>query len=173
MSIPKRGQMGIYEQAFFSQRLRTRDLPEWCEFLRLWTAFNCLYGEDHVGTERDRAMRVVKKYLSSSNAQLLLEQSAAAAYDVIATPPGDMRKDLSDPQFREQTVRCADAYSDQTKQGNERLAGLIGVIYQVRCNLLHGDKNPDDARDILLVRKSNAVLQVVLPALEDGIRMTA
>lgn len=85
-------------------------------------------------------------------------------------PPGDMRKDSSDPEFKAHTERCAADYRDHTKASYERLAGLMGVIYQVRCNLLHGDKDPDDARDFLLVDSSITVLQAVLPALEDAIR---
>jgi hypothetical protein len=41
-----------------------------------------------------------------------------------------------------------------------------GVIYQVRCNLIHGDKDPDDARDRMLVSESVAVLRSLMPALE-------
>lgn len=165
--------MSIYEQANFSQRLRTRDVPEWCEFLRLWAAFNCLYGEEAHSRERERVMGVVQRYLSESDAHRLIDQTAAAAREIIATSPGDMRKDAADTQFREQTERCATVYRDCTKPSNERLAGLMGVIYQVRCNLLHGDKDPDDNRDMSLVRRSSAVLQAVVPALENGIRATA
>ena len=161
--------MSIYEQALFAQRLRTRDVPEWCEFLRLWAAFNCLYGEEANGNERERVMQVVRRYLDNPRAETLIVQTSAAALEIIETPPGDMRKDASDPRFREQTERCAAAYRDHIKPANERLAGLLGVIYQVRCNLLHGDKDPDDVRDMNLVRNSSAVLQAVIPAVENGI----
>jgi hypothetical protein len=164
--------MSIFEQASFSQRLRNREVPEWCEFLRLWAAFNCLYGEES-GIERDRVMQVVQRYLTDSDAHHLIVQVDVAAQKIIETPPGDMRKDASDMRFREQTERCAIIYCDLCRPSKERLAGLMGVIYQVRCNLLHGDKDPDDVRDMNLVRDSNSVLRVVLPALEEGIRSTA
>lgn len=162
--------MSIYEQAALSQRLRTRDVPEWCAFLRLWAAFNSLYSEETNPHERERAIQVVWRYISAPRALVLIEETVNAAREIIATPPGDMRKDASDPQFREQTNRCAAGYSDSTRPSNERIASLMGVIYQVRCNLLHGDKDPDDARDMVLIRSSNTVLESVLPALEDAIR---
>lgn len=165
--------MRIYQQAIFSRRLRTRSIPEWCEFLRLWAAFNCLYGEETGGNERDRVMQVVQRYLSEPRSQRLIDQISDAALKIVGTPPGDMRKDASDPQFREQTGRVAAAYLDSSKPSNERLASLMGVIYQVRCNLLHGDKDPDDSRDIRLILSSNAVMQAVIPALEDEIRNAA
>jgi len=165
--------MGIYEQAIFSERLRAREVPEWCEFLRLWAAFNCIYGDEAGGPERDRVMRSVRRNLSHTTAQELIDRTSSAALEIVKTPPGDMRRDRSDPQFREQTKRCASIYQDSTKSGTERLAGLMAVIYQVRCNLLHGDKDPDDSRDMRLVRSSNAILQQVLPGLENGIKTTA
>jgi hypothetical protein len=165
--------MSIYEQAMFSQRLRTRDVPEWCAFLRLWAAFNCLYGEEDRGIERDRVMQVVQRYLNDPHAQAVIDRIAIEANAIVETPPGDMRKDSSDRRFREHSERCAAIYRDQTLSSKERLSGLMGVIYQVRCNLLHGDKDPDDARDMILVRHSSSVLEAVLPALEAGIRATA
>lgn len=161
--------MTIYEQAHFSQRLRTRDVPEWCEFLRLWAAFNCIYSGQTGDTERERVMQSIKADLSDSAAQEVIDRIASVAEAIIEIPPGDMRKDASDPQFRAQTERCTSLYIDQTKLSRERLAGLIGVIYQVRCNLLHGGKDPDDYRDLSLVSSSNSILQIFLPVLERAI----
>lgn len=165
--------MSIYEQAIFARRLRTRNVPEWCEFLRLWAAFNCLYGEETDGNERERVMQVVQRYLSEPRSQRLIDRISDRALKIVGTPPGDMRKDTSHPQFREQTERCAATYLDPSKPSNERLGGLMGVIYQVRCNLLHVNKDPDDARDMRLILSSNAVMQAAIPALEEGIREVA
>lgn len=161
--------MNIYEQAILSKRLRTSNEPEWCEFFRLWAAFNCLYSSEVNGNERDRIIRFMQKQIDNQSARCLIDRISTEASKIISTPPGNMRKDASDPQFRTETVRCANAYHDPEKSSNERLANLIGVIYQVRCNLFHGDKNPINARDIDLVRNSNTILQTILPILEDKI----
>ncbi|MEK7195421.1 MAG: hypothetical protein AAB655_01870 [Patescibacteria group bacterium] len=38
-------------------------------------------------------------------------------------------------------------------------AEVIEVIYRIRCNLFHGNKNPDKKRDMLLIRFSTQALE--------------
>lgn len=77
-----------------------------------------------------------------------------------------MQLDRDDPSFRAATQRCAALYRNRGETSKNRLAAVGGVIYQVRCNLIHGDKDPDDARDRMLVSESVAVLRTLMPALE-------
>jgi hypothetical protein len=44
----------------------------------------------------------------------------------------------------------------------ERLINLFMVIYQVRCNLEHGQKSPSRDRDIQLCRASEPFVRAVL-----------
>jgi hypothetical protein len=164
--------MNIYEQAQFSKKLRGREVPEWCEFLRLWAAFNCLYSEERGPRERDRLQQVLQKHLKEDKAKSLIEITSDAGRDLTSLPPGDMRKDESDCKFREYTQTSAATYQDLEKSNVDRITGLMTVIYQVRCNLLHGGKDPDNSRDMDLAKKSNAVLKRVLPVLEDDIIAT-
>lgn len=162
--------LSTLEKAIVSQQIRTRDLPEWFDFLRHWAALNCLYGEDRAGAERDRLTNFVQQYLPESVGLELIQGIDSSARAIIETPPGDMRRDSSDARFRAKSVELSQEYRDETKPSNFRIARLMGLIYQVRCNLFHGDKNPDSDRDMTLVRSSNVVMRAVVPALEDSIK---
>jgi hypothetical protein len=77
-----------------------------------------------------------------------------------------MQVDRDGPSFRAATQRCAALYRNRGETSRSRLAAVGCVIYQVRCNLIHGDKDPDDARDRMLVSESVGVLRSLVPALE-------
>lgn len=163
--------MSIYEQAKLSQRLRERDVSEWCSFLRLWSAFNCIYGEQTGRDELEKATQAVQRFLSEAVASRILERTRPNADALLTLPPGDMRKDAADPDFRKKTEAHTSKYGNPDLPARDSLAGLVGVIYQVRCNLLHGDKDPDEARDLGLVSHCVGISQVLVPALEEEILM--
>ena len=50
----------------------------------------------------------------------------------------------------------------------ELIAAVAGILYQVRCNLVHGSKDPDDSRDRMLLRASLQILMDLVPAVERG-----
>jgi hypothetical protein len=58
-------------------------------------------------------------------------------------------------------------YRNPKESAVGRLAAATGVLYQIRCNLIHGGKDPDSQRDRMLVRESLAVLRVLVPAIEE------
>ena len=41
----------------------------------------------------------------------------------------------------------------------DNFAEVFDVVYQVRCNLFHGGKSPDDERDVAFVRASVPILE--------------
>ena len=49
--------------------------------------------------------------------------------------------------------------------GLEKIQCLLLTIYQVRCNLFHGSKEPHDERDQKLVRSSATIMQGYMEAL--------
>jgi len=57
-------------------------------------------------------------------------------------------------------------YRSEAETAVGRLAGVVGVLYQIRCNLLHGSKDPSNDRDRILVKESLVVLSALLPELE-------
>jgi hypothetical protein len=76
------------------------------------------------------------------------------------------------PQFRAASQRYAAIYRNRDETAVTRLAAVGSVLYQVRCNLIHGGKSPDDRRDTMLVRESVAVLRVLVPAIEENFEST-
>jgi len=86
---------------------------------------------------------------------------------ILEIPPGNMLRDRYDPDFRAVSQHFAALYRNRDGTSTSRLAAVGGVIYQVRCNLIHGDKDPDDTRDQMLVSESLLVLRSLVPALEE------
>lgn len=156
-------------RAQLSRRLRQRSPLEWREFIALWMALNALYGGEPDERERARLMGAVRRYVSAKDARNILERGAAALARIIDPPPGDMRLERWDPSFRAASERCKKKYLSRTQTPQARLAGAAGMLYQVRCNLIHGSKDPSDSRDRMLVNESLNVLRDLVPALERGI----
>lgn len=156
-------------RAELSFRIRMGAPPEWPEFSNLWIAFNAMYGGELGRKERARVMACIRKYFSENAALRVLRASTPAINRVLALPPGDMRLDRLDPAFRAASQRCAALYRNPKETAVGRLAGVAGVVYQVRCNVLHGSKDPNSGRDRMLVRESVHILRVLVPELERGI----
>jgi hypothetical protein len=78
-----------------------------------------------------------------------------------------------DPKFRVASQRCAALYRNKAESEIGRLAAVGGVLYQIRCNLLHGSKDPSSARDRMLVQESLAVLRNLVPVLEEALAYAA
>jgi hypothetical protein len=112
-------------------------------------------------------MTTIRRSLSPEVAGLLLTELAQAIERISAIPPGDLRRDRDDPQFRAATTRCVNTYRDAAQSPQDRFATVGGVIYQVRCSLMHGAKDPFDARDCMLVEESLVILRALVPALEE------
>ena len=155
-------------RAQLARRLREQTPPQWHEFTNHWIAFNALYGGELDDGERARVMSTIRKHVSSQRAVHILNRQAKAIAQILALPPGDMRVEVHDPRFREASRRCARLYRSTFGTPQSRLAGVGGTLYQVRCNLIHGSKDPNDSRDRMLVRESLAILRDLVPAVEIG-----
>jgi hypothetical protein len=155
-------------KAKLSSGIRAASLPEWKEFCIHWIAFNALYGEEPDNLERSRVMSAISRFLSKQQAKGVLQSSEEAMQRIIQTPPGDMRLHPGDATFRKATRKYKRIYDDSQQDPISRVAAAGAILYQVRCNLIHGSKNPDDQRDKMLVAESLRVLLVLLPALEKG-----
>jgi hypothetical protein len=131
-------------------------------------SFNAIYGGEPDARERRRVMNAVRRFVSRRDARNILERNRAAIVQLIDLPPGNMRLEARDPQFRIASQRCARLYLDTRETPEARLAGAAGTLYQVRCNLVHGSKDPRSARDRMLVRESLRVLRDLVPSVERG-----
>lgn len=156
-------------RAQLSWRLRREAPLEWREFAVLWMAFNALYGVRGGRSERARVISTVRMFLREHDALGILERCQQPINAIGALPPGDMRRASSDPRFRMASEEDWSTYRKPSASPQERLAAVTGLLYQVRCNLLHGSKDPSNDRDRMLVAASVDILNALLPALEAGI----
>lgn len=145
-------------------KLRTAAVPQWNEFMDNWRACNALYKPESGATEREQAMNVIR-HLSVQEATDILAQLPDAIAYFSALPPGDMRKGNGHPNFRQRSADDMAVVNNASENPNTRLSHLIGVVYQIRCNLEHAEKDPSKERDIELVTHSISVMNEVLPAL--------
>lgn len=153
-------------------RIRTAFPMEWREFTALWMAFNAIYGGEPDNRERARVMNCIRRAFSERAALRVLRAVARSVDRILEVPPGNLLLNRYDPAFRAASQRCAALYRNRRESTVGRLAAVGGVLYQVRCNLIHGGKDPDRERDTMLVRESLAVLNVLVPALESELEGT-
>lgn len=155
-------------RAELSRRLRTESPPEWGHFSQLWMAFNAMYGGEPGNLERSRVMRILRARMSEARSRRVLRQCSDAAEQILKIPPGDMLYEQWNPLFRKRSRELAREYRTAATS-NARLVALGGILYQVRCNLVHESKDPREERDRMLVRESSRILEALLPELEAAI----
>jgi hypothetical protein len=147
-------------------RIRTASPREWRDFTNLWMAFNAIYGGEPDRRERSRVMACIRRSFSERGALRVLRAVTKSIDRILEVPPGNLLLNRYDPNFRAASQRCAAMYRNRRESSVGRLAAASGVLYQVRCNLMHGGKDPDSERDRMLVQESLAVLRVLVPAIE-------
>lgn len=152
-------------QAELSYRIRTAAPKEWNAFAALWMAFNSIYGGEADQRERARVMSCIRRNFPERSALRVLRSATKPIDRILALPPGNMLLERWDPKFRAASQRCAALYRNEKETAVGRLAAVGGVLYQVRCNLIHGSKDPNNDRDRMLVRESVTVLEVLVPEL--------
>jgi hypothetical protein len=156
--------------AELSRRLRTRLPDDWKDFASHWTAFNAIYGGEPDARERARVMACIRRHFRERTALRTLRAVTKSIDKILVLPPGNMRLETWNSNFRAASQRCAALYRNRDESAVGRLAAVGGVLYQVRCNLTHGSKDPDIPRDRMLVSESLAVLRALVPALEDQLK---
>jgi hypothetical protein len=130
-------------------------------------AFNAIYGGEPDRRERPRVMASIRNNFSEEAAMRVLDAAAHAADSILETPPGNTRLPHTHPKFRTETIELAAQYRQADSSARDRLAALGGIIYQVRCSLIHGSKDPTSARDRMLIGESQSILRLLLPELEN------
>jgi hypothetical protein len=124
------------------------------------------YTEDRIFSRWAKEMQAL--YVSALTEDSSFASLIAALQHAIKKPNGNYvlnlsRKDSSD-------VASWDDDSVITKSANflcsfhevQRLSLLKGVLYQVRCNIFHGEKVPGDLNDDRIVKAAVPVLQRLL-----------
>lgn len=156
-------------RAMLSRRLRSGGPKEWGEFTQLWMAFNAQYGGEPDHRERARVMAVVRRTHDERSSRALLRSCKTHIERIVDIPPGDMRLESWDPAFRAASKRCVGLYLSKSESSVSRLAGVAGVLYQIRCNLMHGSKDPRVPRDRMLVQESVQILRPLVESVEGAL----
>jgi hypothetical protein len=164
-----KGKASVRDRVIRAKRIRTRSGLNWTAFTQPWAAFNHLYAQHRGDTERDWVMNFIRDHLNEVSADRVLDAAATPIDQLLELPPGDMRLNVDEDRFRARSRRHAAIVRDATQGAIERVAHLAAVLYQVRCNLLHGDKDPISTRDRRLVRACAQILDELLPELEASI----
>lgn len=121
-----------------------------------WRGFNNLYSTAQIrGNERDKIKGYLTSTVSHKDAQEILEIDIQALDYLLSQPVIDMRGTGLDTQ---QEINAFGGNTDH----KAKLVELFLIIYQVRCNLEHGQKSPTSNRDVKLCRTAAPFVANVL-----------
>lgn len=142
--------------------------PSYVRFLAHWMAFNWLYSEEHDSLESNTETALIRRYVFHHID--LLERVT------------DFRDQMYKPLLREKVegmglwkydnsletdwpeINYRDLCNENLPK-KRRILALFMTMYQVRCNLFHGQKNPNCARDRELVNATAIILEHYLGAI--------
>jgi hypothetical protein len=143
--------------------------PAALRFVSFFAAFNSIYwlwfratssGRGRV-TEREQIVQLLERLLAADLQQLnstAVENAIRYFRDRDEGPVRDMNKRTNaEDEGADEHARAAHALLTKRLR-NERLKGLAMVLYQVRCNLIHGSKK--------LFGTDATVLEHAAPAIE-------
>lgn len=133
-------------------------------FVRNWAGFNAIYNA-FSGTERERLMAAIASGLTEEQAEGILSYAADDIDYFAHLPPGNVQRARTDPHFRKKTLADMRRVKDISLSATTRLSHLLSVVYQVRCNLLHGGKNAGDERGARLIGGGDHIVSLVLDKL--------
>ena len=121
-----------------------------------WRGFNNLYAATRDrGDERNKIRNYFDQTVSSQHAQEILAVDGQALAYLLSRPVIDMRGNGRDTR---PSMEAFAASADPIV----KLKELFMIIYQVRCNLEHGDKSPTEDRDLALCRAAAPFVAAVV-----------
>lgn len=133
-------------------------------FIRHWIGYNALYNA-FPGSERERLMACIEAGITDEQAAFLLSSLNDELRFYASLPPGNMRLGATHPEFRRRATLDMRFAEDQTLHPTRRLAHLMAAVYQVRCNLFHGQKRPQDSRSQELISKGERIVRETIDVL--------
>lgn len=129
------------------------------EFIFLWQEYNYTYSRsvpelgDKAGALALAACPIAQRYYDSIKAEILDDFRKIPSNNVHNCP---------------RTKLCKDSHRQREVQfntnGHDSLEDFLKVVYQIRCNFLHGEKlwNENEEIDVKLVAWANKSLKMLL-----------
>ena len=121
----------------------------------VWRGFNNLFYPAQGRDEREKIKAFIISKLSADDALAVLDKHKKGITYLLSKPVVDMRGNGKDTSQNIQTFHA-------TTDPIENVVELFLVIYQVRCNLEHGQKSPDRARDAELCSSASPIVANVV-----------
>ncbi|MCK5602848.1 hypothetical protein KAR91_13285, partial [Candidatus Pacearchaeota archaeon] len=116
-------------------------------FSNYWRGFNNLFYSCGTGPERDKIKRYIIQNITEEQSDNILQSFEKEIEYLLSEPVNDMRGNGRN------TAQNINNYNE-TDNAITKLQEVFMVIYQVRCNLEHGQKSPSRKRDIHLCKCS-------------------
>jgi len=124
-------------------------------FSNAWRAYNNLYYPVNGPHERAKILRYLEESVNEELAGGLLADHEARVNYLLGEPVIDMRGNGRDTAYHIEAFQVGNTYLDKLKE-------LFMIIYQVRCNLEHGQKSPSRDRDVELCRSARPLVDRVV-----------
>lgn len=165
--------------AWYEYALKTGD-DSVARFMMHWIAFNfkysdyCEYIDGKRNSERDQIEQLCKdRYDDLKQCKLFYNPDAMRKlleYPVLRKrrrPRGSLEPKLPvDRQLKPQNMMPEELWGEVCLgHGLKRIQCILITLYQVRCNLFHGSKDPNYPRDRELIEASAALMQACMEAL--------
>ena len=142
-------------QEWLQRSLETEDPID--GFSNVWRAFNNLYYPMNGPHERAKILRFLEESVDEELAAVLLAEHEGKVNYLLGKPVNDMRGNGRNTAHHIEAFQVGDTYLDKLKE-------LFMIIYQVRCNLEHGQKSPSRVRDVELCRSARPLVERVVEA---------
>lgn len=142
-----------------------KEYDDFDKFVSLWFALNALYNEFFRTDERYAIKEFIDqryntKVGSGRIKQLLSDKSINFFKTRIIR---DMRGNLNNSfSYREDTRENAQILKSSEYSSSKHLKELLMILYQVRCNLFHGDKMYDRESDMAVISNAANILMNLL-----------
>ena len=124
-------------------------------FSNFWRGFNSLFFGASQGNERDKIKTFLDQSISEADAKTILQDYASEVFYLLSQPVIDMRGNGRN------TAENIQAFTTATSS-LVKLQEVFMIIYQVRCNLEHGQKSPSRERDIQLCQCASPLVAHVV-----------
>lgn len=117
------------------------------------------------GDQRATLIAAITESISNEFASAMLDKIDSEINYLQQNPVGDLRFEDTDPRFTRNGRRDIEFAIDKKIEPSTRLAHLVCVVYQVRCNLEHGHKTLTTPRSQHLFKIGNDIISMVIQAL--------